>query len=231
MQRQIAEGYALQTLRFLTLQRVGMPPITVVPEHPFCHYRHGGPFVWMPAAEHLHRCAEYTGCICGADYAGPIVNLWAPVVSLVKVEVIKEDGTVLDIPLDSFEIHNGRSIFSQDKGWMQAPIRQRRVTYNNAHTADMVAQYALGVMAGEFLTLLTKGENGCRLPAGITGITRQGVTFDFTSEGKGLFPDGITGIAEVDHFITAWNPYGLKQRTMVTSPDAPGPRTIRKAVV
>jgi len=37
----------------------------------------------------------------------------------------------------------------------------------------------------------------------------------------GMFPDGTTGIKEVDAYLMQWNPYGLRTRPEVYSPDLP----------
>ena len=60
--------------------------------------------------------------------------------------------------------------------------------------------------------------NKCRLPRGVTEISRQGVSM--TIEGE-LFPNGQTGIPEVDAFIFLWNPFNMKTRPRVYSPDMP----------
>jgi hypothetical protein len=56
----------------------------------------------------------------------------------------------------------------------------------------------------------------CALPAGVTSITRQGVTMDIL---PGAFPGNRTGIREVDVYVQRWNPNALKAPTTVWSPD------------
>ena len=73
--------------------------------------------------------------------------------------------------------------------------------------------------AVEYARACTGGK--CRLPQGVTSIVRQGVSFEI--EG-GAFPNGFTGIREVDAWIALWNPDGLRQQAKVYSPDLKRPR-------
>jgi hypothetical protein len=41
-----------------------------------------------------------------------------------------------------------------------------------------------------------------------------------------LMDRGLTGVVEVDQVIAAYNPWGLKERPRVWSPDRPFPRTV-----
>ena len=47
-------------------------------------------------------------------------------------------------------------------------------------------------------------------------VTRQGVTLELQT---GMFPNGSTGIREVDAWLAGINPYGLKQAPRISSPD------------
>jgi len=76
-------------------------------------------------------------------------------------------------------------------------------------------RYAAGLLASEFLKACTGGQ--CRLPSGVTSISRSGMTMQIPS---GLFPTGGTGIREVDAIIRIYNPNGLKMTARVTSPDS-----------
>jgi len=61
----------------------------------------------------------------------------------------------------------------------------------------------------------------CRLPAGTTTVTRQGVTVDrLLFKSWALTPAGWgTGLPLVDAFLNAFNPEGVKMRPLVWSPD------------
>jgi hypothetical protein len=43
----------------------------------------------------------------------------------------------------------------------------------------------------------------------------------------GAFPDGFTGIREVDAYIALYNPKAIRQRATVWSPDIKSPRVMR----
>ena len=96
------------------------------------------------------------------------------------------------------------------------------MTYLNSYPVDSLGAYAVGVLAMEFAKACIGGK--CRLPATVTAITRQGVSFEIAS---GTFPSGFTGIREVDTYISMWNPQGLRQRASVWTPDASSPRVVR----
>lgn len=91
------------------------------------------------------------------------------------------------------------------------------VTYLNAYPVDSLGAYAVGVLALEFARACGSGKK-CRLPDSVTSIVRQGVTMEIRT---GTFPDGTTGIREVDAWIGLWNPGNLKRAVQVYSPDRP----------
>jgi hypothetical protein len=80
--------------------------------------------------------------------------------------------------------------------------------------------YAAGVLAVEFY----KACNGkdCRLPSGVSNVVRAGVSMTIET---GFFPDNSTGIPEVDAVVRVYNPFGLRQKSKVLSPDRPRGRT------
>jgi hypothetical protein len=89
------------------------------------------------------------------------------------------------------------------------------VTYLNAYPVDALGAYAAGVLALEYAKACTsKGK--CRLPSGVRNLTRNGVSMEIVT---GAFPDGNTGIREVDSFIALWNPRHLTHAATVYSPD------------
>jgi hypothetical protein len=70
------------------------------------------------------------------------------------------------------------------------------------------------VLTCEFTKACSGGK--CRLPTAVTSIARQGVTMEVSS---GMFPDGMTGIREVDAFLSSINPNALRIPPKVWSPD------------
>lgn len=81
-------------------------------------------------------------------------------------------------------------------------------------------QLAAGKLACE-LQKACDGDEDCALPSRVTSVVRQGITFavldpqDFLTEGR-------TGLYEVDLFLGAVNPNGLRRRATAWSPGLPG---------
>jgi hypothetical protein len=73
----------------------------------------------------------------------------------------------------------------------------------------------------EFAKACTGGK--CRLPANVTSVSRQGVAYEIAA---GTFPEGTTGIREVDAWIGLWNPEGRRQSTQVWWPGKKTPRVV-----
>lgn len=62
----------------------------------------------------------------------------------------------------------------------------------------------------------------CQLPTGVTKLIRQGVTIDralFLSWGRSKTGAWATGLTQVDAFLNAYNPAGLRRRPAVWGPD------------
>lgn len=87
-----------------------------------------------------------------------------------------------------------------------------------------VAPPPSGVNAAEKLacSLLTSGSDDCELPERIQTVTRQGLT-QVIIDPQSFLQDGKVGIYEVDLFLAAFNPEGLRQPAAVLSPDFANP--------
>jgi hypothetical protein len=210
-----ATALATSTLRRLSGYRVGGCPITVRPCTQGCWsslFATGG---WGPTqladGTWVNTCGCTTDCSCTTLCE---VVLAAPVgpISWVKV-----DGIDID-PLD-YRIDNGNRLTWIGVGECPWPSCQEMalpdtelgtfaVRYLNAHAPDSMAAWAAGTLAMEFAKACMGGK--CRLPASVTSVTRQGVSFEITT---GTFPDGVTGIREVDAWIGLWRPEGSPTRT------------------
>jgi hypothetical protein len=88
------------------------------------------------------------------------------------------------------------------------------VSYYPGVAPNDLFRYAAGVLAVEYFRACSGKD--CRLPSGVTNITRAGITMEIA---PGTFPGGFTGIAEVDAVIRVYNPYALKSPSRVLSPD------------
>lgn len=214
--QEYAKALAGQTLRRLTGYRVGGCSTTVRPCRKSCitpYYNAYGP--WQP---HLNELSQWVnGCGCGDECSCSVtdfINLPLPV------------GAVYSITLDGVAFTNyvllGSSLARTDGlPWpvcqnMNQPLTASGtlgITYLNAWPVDHLGQRAAGILAAEYAKACGGGK--CRLPANVTSIVRQGVSFDI--EG-GAFPSGFVGIREVDAYIALWNPNGLRQAPAMWSP-------------
>ena len=90
------------------------------------------------------------------------------------------------------------------------------ITYVPGIIPDEAALWAAGVLACEFAKACTGGK--CRLPSGITSVVREGISMVLSA---GMFPDGMTGIREVDAYLVSVNPAAQRYQPLVWSPDVP----------
>lgn len=223
---------ASATLYRLTGYRVGGCPITVRPCKKACRGRTPsywslhGTAAWWPqnwGGVWINGCGCTTDCSCTTLCE---VSLPAPVGTVSEVKV---DGNVVD-PTD-YRVDQNRLVWTGD-GECAWPACQDmaatdgpgtfRVTYLNSYPVDKMGAYAAGVLASEFAKACTGTK--CRLPATVTAVSRQGISYDVTA---GTFPNGTTGIREIDAYIGLWNPDALRQQTRVWSPDVHPPRVTR----
>jgi hypothetical protein len=173
--------------------------------------------VWINSCGCTGRCACTTACE---------VELPPPVS---RVSEVKIDG---DIIPDTDYMVVGNLLVWTSSGECPFPASQDlskpdtvddtfSVTYLNGYPVDSLGAYACGVLAAEFARACVG--DSCRLPAGVTTIVRQGLTMEVPG---GAFPDGLTGIREVDAYVALWNPRGATQASTVWSPDLPAMRRI-----
>lgn len=222
-----AVALATMTLRRLTANRVGGCPVTVRP----CSQRHQGDawrglqyatdgVPWFPALYSgvWINCACSTPCGCNS---GCEIQLPGIVGDLASVNV---DGAELD--LTKIKVLSSSKIVWQGGGECPFPKRQDMsvplgqpgtfaITYTPGYPVDGLGAWAAGILAVEFGKACS-GTKGCRLPKNVTSITRQGVSMSLVA---GSFPNGVTGITEVDAWIELWNPNRLKRAASVWSPD------------
>lgn len=213
-----AVALAWTTLYTLTGQRLALAPVTVRPVGRRWHYsnRMFGHVVGGGSSDVWQTCPMGM-----RDHA---VALPGEVGGIVSVSI---DGDILD-PAD-YRVDNGNLLVRQDgETW---PIQSDLdlpagaygtfiVTYWEGVAPSSPINYAAGVLAQEFLAALDD-EAECRLPSGVTTIVRQGVTMEIGQ----LFANGQTGIQEVDAVVRWLNPYGLRTRPVIASPDSLRSRT------
>lgn len=232
-----ATNYATTVLWAATGRRFGLCPVVV---RPCGRYTHGGtPSIWGytfslygpgGAAWYPYigddgawrNCAcPGTSCGCRPDCE---VYLPAPVASVTEVVV---DGVVVDP--SAYRVDDNKWLVRTDGGcWpdradlnVDSGTGLFQVSYVRGETVPAVLLSAAGILACEYAKACTGGS--CRLPASVQSIARQGVNVQFLDFNM-LVERGFTGITEVDSVIQALNPFALKARLRVWSPEIKVPR-------
>lgn len=89
------------------------------------------------------------------------------------------------------------------------------VTYTRGRPVPLEVLEATAVLACEYVKRCV-GDSSCRLSSRVIGMSRQGTDFQFVNP-ETMLALGLTGIAEVDDIIAAYNPAGLKFQPRVFS--------------
>lgn len=220
---------AVQTLRMLTGYQVGGCPVTLRPCRAQCiSGYYPGTSVLAP---YVNGSGDWLNVYCGncvGDCSCSALQQIALPLPVGRVDEVKVDGATL--PVTAYRLDNpgwlvrldgGTWPTCQDLALDDTAVGTMSVTYLNAEVVDGLAAYAAGVLAVEFAKACAGAK--CRLPTGVTEISRRGTTMTLPG---GLFTEGLTGIREVDVFILAHNPYLQKMPSTVWSPDQQVQRTM-----
>lgn len=201
-----AVALAGQTLRLLTGGIVGGCPITIIPETP-CRY----PALHYGSFQPVYYSGQWLNtCPCGI--ASSRIALPGPVGRVDEV-------TVDSIPLLStaYRVESSRWLVRTDGlTWPTTPDEGFTVTYLNAWPVDGLGAVIAGRLACEYALALT-GSKDCSLPRGVREINRQGISMVLTTD---LFPNGLTGIREVDAYVQSYNPHGLRSAPAIYVPNS-----------
>jgi len=162
---------------------------------------------------------------CGGGCVGPCscntveaFLLPAPVTRVVEVVV---DGIV--VPTGSYRLENWRRVVRTDGGrWPRCNDGTWTVSVVVGKEVPQLGLLAAAELACEMVKACVPGQE-CRLPARVQMITRQGITQQFIDPQEFL-KEGRVGLYMSDLFIQTFNPFGLKSRPRVFSPDAPSRR-------
>ena len=216
---------ASSSLHRLTGGRVAVCPITVRPctsrrglgiDHNLPWYSGFAPYpnasgAWVNACGCSYDCTCYLQ-LCEVRLPRPVG----------EVREVRVDGAVL--PVTDYRVVDNRVIYTagescpwnleQDLALPDTEPGTFSITYLPGHPVDAVGRCVAGILAMEFARAARGGK--CRLPSGVTAVTRQGVTMEVS---QGAFPNGVTGIREVDAYIALWNPSALTSGARVWSPD------------
>jgi hypothetical protein len=224
-QQQRAHALASATLQRLTGGRVGNCPITVRPcldrGACFIPYHGGWTSGFHPGVNQQGQWVNTCGCSgTHTCHTGCEVRLPAPVSGITEVKV---DGVALN-PTD-YMVQGNLLVWAgegdcpwptgQDMSKPDTEVGTFSITYLNSYPVDSIGACAVGTLALEFARS-ANNSNKCRLPSNVQSVSRQGVTMELIT---GAFPDGMTGIREVDAFIALWNPKGLSSDSRVWTPD------------
>lgn len=235
-----AETWAGFILKALTGHRYSLCPVVARPCFVGCERRtyetygvwfespYGNGGSWVPWVDSFGEWRNCGGGCWGACCCGVFCEVWlpGPVASVSSVVV---NNVTVDPA--AYRIDNGELLVRQD-GDCWPTCADRTVAATSTSNTFVVSYYrgdgvpkagelAAGFLAAEFAKACTGQE--CAIPERVTSVSRGGVQFELVSP-VDEFKDGLTGIVEVDRFISAANPYKLKQRPQVFSLDLDVPR-------
>lgn len=206
-----ADALATLTLRALTRHRVGGCPVTLRPCRRSCAdtgstWQGRGPFAtsapWTPM---ISNGLWYNiTCSCGDDPCGctSLCEVKVPTPYVLSVSV---DGQ--DLPYEAWRVDSPRLLVRLDGKCfplcqdLALPLTEEgtwSITYSPGIPVDGLASYAAGVLACEFVKACLGQQ--CRLPSGVTSLSRGGVNMTIATE---MFPNDRTGIREVDAWLSA----------------------------
>lgn len=223
--RRLCELYAVACMTALTLHRVGGDPVRLIPgRRDFAP----GQYVWFRTAADLAPLGQfYAGAFQPSEQdlqhtytvrTTEAVRLPGPVGHVSEVVV---DGKVIDPA--AYRVEDGQYLVRIDgQRWPAGGADGFVITYLNSYPVDEMGSHAAGVMAAEWLKLITR-DKGCRLPPSATSITRQGITIEVAG---GMFPGNVTGIPEIDAYLMLFNPHSLRVPPRVYSLDLPQDRQV-----
>jgi hypothetical protein len=155
--------------------------------------------------------AWFNACGCSANSCGhtPTNTVWLPT-PMGGVETVKLDGVTLTDGTDyrvegTALIAMGTTVWplTQDLTLLDSEPGTFSVEFYNCIRPDGTAQYACALLALQYARACTGKGGKCTLPTSVTSVVRQGVSFTLPT---GSFPNGETGIREVDAFIALYNP-------------------------
>lgn len=173
-----------------------------------------GPYLWAGT--------WYNACGCMSNYCGHTQTntVWLPQ-PVGGVEAVKLNGDVL-IEGTDYRVDGNAVIALGSTVW---PLTQNltlpdteddtfSIEFYNAIRPDDYAAYACALLAIQFARACTNKGN-CALPKNVISVVRQGVSFTLPT---GSFPNGETGIREIDGFIALYNPRHRVQAPQVYIP-------------
>lgn len=234
-----SEALAWMTLAALTADQVGTCPITVRPCKKGCPP--SGSYLVAP----VDASGRYAGVLPGRSTFAPYVNgrgAWVnscgcagsdcSCTALCEAIVPGPVGDILEVWLDgavldpsAYRVDDGNRLVRTDGDcWPTCQDMAQdahgdaafSVTYYRGMAPNAVTLWMAGLLAVEWFKACTNDKT-CRLPSGTQSVTRQGVSYQITSD---MFGEAGTGIREVDAFVQRLNPYRLKMAPVIAIPNA-----------
>jgi hypothetical protein len=148
------------------------------------------------------------GCAGRCDRSSPrAVHLPGPVQGIVTVTI---EQTVLD---EADYVLEGDVLYRVGANWphqdLGRPLGESNtwsVIYDRGEPPPAGTAGLVGLLAKEFLAACTGDK--CRLPRNITGVSRNGVSYQVYNP-ELLYANGKTGLAEIDLWLNAINPHHI----------------------
>lgn len=171
------------------------------------------------------NCTCGGGCKCRATCEA---HLPGPIAEITEVKV---DGVVIDP--SAYRLDDSSILVRTDgECWPECQNLDLpdtdddtwSVTYRPGRPLPVSGAIAAGKLACEFAKSCA-GDADCALPEQLISLSRNGVQVQ-VADPQELLEGGLTGIHEVDLFIRTYNPYQLKSRPFVLSPDVRNPRQV-----
>lgn len=226
-----ATRYATLILWSATGRRYGACTHVVRPCGRWCddgfNYYWGDGF-WVPYVYN----GVWRNCWCGTGpgcfKCAPDCQVWlpGPVNAITQVKV---DGTVIDPATyrvdDNQWLVRVKTSTTDTACWPQCQdfnLASGTNTFFVTYTRGVAVPTALLDAAKTLACEYAKACLGqaCALPGRVTNVARAGVTVSMLDV-ETLLDKGLTGIKTVDDVIVALNPYGIKGRARILSPDLP----------
>lgn len=222
--RNVLQTYAVimatEMLWRLTAGIYGTCPLTVRP----CGQSCDGFFDYWPAqlpdGRWINISCTCDNNPCSCCYVCEIA-LEGPVASITSVKI---NGIVLSST--TYRVDNGNMLVKTDGGdcWpacqsLALPDTEDNtfsITYERGLAVPPGGRRAVAALAAEIIKSCTS--NTCRLPARVQEVVRQGERITMVND-IDFLRSGLTGLPEVDQWVTAVNPYGHRSKPTVWSPD------------
>lgn len=220
--------------RVFTLVEQTVRPCFGPPQRPaggstYGGFRSGPPF-WPSMTVGDLSVAGSCGCATDCRHLGPTdLQLPGPVESVISVHI---DGELLDA--SAYKIASHRWVRRTDgKVWPQNQNLNAgdlddgafTVKYEQGIPVPTAGQLAGAYLAADILRGMSSGSAACKLPPGVTSISRQGTSMDI--DPREFFGQGLTGIEAVDQWIMLVNPTRSERPAQFISPDDRPPVSFR----